>query len=124
MPRQLNVWLFGHPIGTLAQRLPALAQTQWASWQARGDDHPILAQIVALVDDTSSQVQGIATAAEEQSATSEEINRAEEQVSRLSSEIAQGMRESAGVVESVARQVDALEDLVATFRDRGDGKNR
>ena len=83
-----------------------------------------LREIVALVDDTSSQVQGIATAAEEQSATSEEINRAEEQVSRLSSEIAQGMRESAGVVESMARQVDALEDLVATFRDRGDGKRR
>ncbi len=33
----------------MAQRLPALAQTQWASWQARGDDHPILAQIVALI---------------------------------------------------------------------------
>ncbi|KHK00428.1 methyl-accepting chemotaxis protein [Desulfovibrio sp. TomC] len=83
-----------------------------------------LGEIVALVDDTSSQVQGIATAAEEQSATTEEINRAEEQVSRLSSEIAHGMRESAGVVESMARQVDALEELVATFRSRGAGKSQ
>ena len=57
MPRQLNVWLFGHPIGTLAQRLPALAQTQWASWQARGDDHPILAQIVALIAQRCSLTQ-------------------------------------------------------------------
>jgi methyl-accepting chemotaxis protein len=84
-----------------------------------GASEAALRQIVVLVDDTSSQVQGIATAAEEQSATSEEINRAEEQVSRLSSEIAQGMRESAGVVESMARQVDALEDLVAALRKRG-----
>jgi methyl-accepting chemotaxis protein len=81
-----------------------------------GESEAALARIVALVDETSSQVQGIATAAEEQSATSEEISRAEEEVSRLSSEIAQGMRESAGVVTSVSRQVEALEQLVDTFR--------
>ncbi|MHC1790923.1 methyl-accepting chemotaxis protein [Solidesulfovibrio sp.] len=89
-----------------------------------GASEEALRQIVALVDDTSSQVQGIAAAAEEQSATSEEINRAEEAVSRLSSEIAHGMRESAGVVETMARQVEALEDLVATFRNRGSGDDR
>jgi methyl-accepting chemotaxis protein len=81
-----------------------------------GASETALRQIVALVDETSSQVQSIATAAEEQSATSEEINRAEEAVSRLSAEIARGMRESAGVVENMSHQVDALEDLVGTFR--------
>ena len=75
-----------------------------------------LQTIVGLVDETSSQVQSIATAAEQQSATSEEINRAEEQVSRLSDEIARGMRESSGVVENMTRQVDALEEVVASFR--------
>jgi len=89
-----------------------------------GASETALGLIVALVDETSAQVQGIATAAEEQSATSEEINRAEEEVSRLSSEIAQGMRESAGVVEDLTRQVDGLEELVAAFRSNslGDGQ--
>ena len=89
-----------------------------------GASETALGQIVALVDETSAQVQGIATAAEEQSATSEEINRAEEEVSRLSSEIAQGMRESAGVVEDLTRQVDGLEDLVAAFRSNSLGEGR
>ena len=33
----------------IAQRLPALAQTQWAAWQAQGYNHPILGHITALV---------------------------------------------------------------------------
>lgn len=41
----------------IAQRLPALAQTQWAAWQAQGDDHPILAQIVALIAQRCSLTQ-------------------------------------------------------------------
>jgi methyl-accepting chemotaxis protein len=92
------------------------AQAVAHATELAGASEAALGRIVALVDETSAQVQGIATAAEQQSATSEEINRAEEQVSRLSSEIAHGMRESAGVVESMTRQVVALEDLVAAFR--------
>ncbi|WP_428563438.1 MAG: methyl-accepting chemotaxis protein [Solidesulfovibrio sp. DCME] len=75
-----------------------------------------LRAIVTLVDNTSSQVQGIATAAEEQSAASEEISKAEEDVSRLSADIARGMRESSGVVDNMGRQVEALEEMVAAFR--------
>ena len=41
----------------IAQRLPALAQTQLAAWQAQGDDHPILAQIVALIAQRCSLTQ-------------------------------------------------------------------
>jgi methyl-accepting chemotaxis protein len=81
-----------------------------------GASEDALRAIVELVDDTSSQVQGIAAAAEEQSAASEEINRAEEDVSRLSADIARGMRESSGVVENMSRQVATLEDMVAAFR--------
>ena len=43
-----------------------------------------LREIVELVDSTAQQVQSIATAAEEQSATSEEINRSIEDVNRIS----------------------------------------
>jgi methyl-accepting chemotaxis protein len=84
-----------------------------------GASEAALREIVHLVDETSAQVLSIATAAEEQSAASEEINRAGEAVSRLSSEIAQGMRESSAVVENMGHQVDALEDLVGTFRNTG-----
>jgi len=82
-----------------------------------------LREIVGLVDGTSSQVQGIATAAEEQSAASEEINRAEEAVSQLSGEIARSMGEAAGVVEDLAHLVADLEAVVQAFRDQ-EGQER
>ena len=34
----------------IAKRLPALAQAQWDAWQVQGDDHPIIAYIVALIE--------------------------------------------------------------------------
>ncbi|MEA5087918.1 methyl-accepting chemotaxis protein [Solidesulfovibrio sp.] len=103
-------------VGEAAEAVARATELAGASEQA-------LRAIVALVDETSSQVQGIAAAAEEQSAASEEINRAEEAVSRLSSDIAQGMRESSGVVSNMTRQVDALEEMVAAFRDNCVGEN-
>ena len=33
----------------IAQRLPTLAQTQWAAWQEQGYSHPVLGQIVELI---------------------------------------------------------------------------
>jgi methyl-accepting chemotaxis protein len=84
-----------------------------------GASEAALREIVVLVDETSSQVQGIATAAEEQSAASEQITRSEEDVRRLSDAIARGMRDSAGVVEDMGRQVGALEEMVAAFRQEG-----
>jgi methyl-accepting chemotaxis protein len=80
-----------------------------------------LGEIMELVQETTSQVQSIATAAEEQSAASEQINRAEKEVSRISADIAQGMRQSAGVIETLAGQINELEDVVATFRSDGEG---
>jgi len=88
-----------------------------------GASEAALRSIVELVDETSGQVQGIATAAEEQSAASEQISRAEEDVSRLSADIARGMRESSSVVDNMTRQVDALEEMVAAFRDNCAGSD-
>lgn len=34
----------------IAKRLPDLAQSQWAAWQAQGQNHPILGQMVALIE--------------------------------------------------------------------------
>jgi len=73
--------------------------------------------IVALVETTSGQVRSIATAAEQQSATSEEINRSIEAVSRISSETSDAMRQSARAVGELAEQAQALKGLIGEMKD-------
>lgn len=75
-----------------------------------------LTEIVNLVDQAADQVRTIATASEEQSATSEEINRAIEDVSRISSETAAAMRQAGQAVEDLARQARTLDDLIAELK--------
>ncbi|SBV95358.1 exported hypothetical protein [uncultured delta proteobacterium] len=71
-----------------------------------------LAQIVSLVDSAAGQVQSIATAAEEQSAASNEINASVGQVARISDETSSAMQEAAKAVESLATQANALRGLI------------
>jgi methyl-accepting chemotaxis protein len=101
-------------VGESAQAVAKASELAGASTASLGE-------IMGLVDETTQQVQGIATAAEEQSAASEQINRAEKEVSRLSSDIAAGIRHSAGVVQTLAEQIQALEDVVITFRSDSEG---
>ncbi len=75
-----------------------------------------LGEIVTLVDHASDQVRAIATASEEQSATSEEINRAVEDISRISSETAEAMRQSGEAVVELSRQAHVLKDLINTMK--------
>ena len=71
-----------------------------------------LQQIVALVDTATDQVRSIATASEQQSATSEEINRSIEEINRISSETADAMRQSAQAVGELASQTQNLRALI------------
>jgi len=71
-----------------------------------------LEQIVELSDDTSGQVQSIATAAEEQSAASEEINRAVDDINMIASETAEGMNQSAEAITELARLSGELRELI------------
>jgi len=71
-----------------------------------------LNEIVAFADDSSVQVQSIATASEEQSATAEEINRSTEDVNRISRETGQAMGEAARSVAGVNDMVQSLDDLI------------
>ncbi len=71
-----------------------------------------LAEIVKLVINASDQVRAIATAAEQQSATSEEINRATEDISRISLETSQVMSESAKAVQDVAGMASKLNRVI------------
>ncbi len=75
-----------------------------------------LGEIVHMVDSTADQVRGIATASEQQSASSEEINHSIEQVNSISSETAQAMREAAKAVSDLASQAQVLSGLIEEMK--------
>jgi len=78
-----------------------------------------LKQIVTLAEKTTDQVRSIATASEQQSATSEEINRSIESVNRISSETADAMRQSAQAVTELANQAQVLKRLIEDMKSDG-----
>ncbi|MHC1712167.1 MAG: methyl-accepting chemotaxis protein [Solidesulfovibrio sp.] len=81
-----------------------------------GKSGDALKEIVALVDVTSEQVRSIATAAEEQSATSEEISRSIEDINRISAETSDGMQQSAQAVAELANQSQVLKGLIENMK--------
>jgi methyl-accepting chemotaxis protein len=72
-----------------------------------------LSEIVSVVQAAGDQVSAIATAAEQQSATSEEINRSIEAISRIASETADAMSQSTQAVTELAELAQNLTALVA-----------
>ncbi|HAS88380.1 MAG TPA: chemotaxis protein [Desulfovibrio sp.] len=75
-----------------------------------------LSQIVGMSTDSSSLVESIATAAEEQSATSEQINRAVDEVNRIVSDSAEGMIQSAGAVQELAEMALKLKKVLSNLK--------
>ncbi len=78
-----------------------------------------LAEIVKLVDENADQVRAIATASEEQSATSEEINHSITEVNTISSETSQAMREAAQAVMELSRQAQELTAVITEMQQQG-----
>ncbi len=76
-----------------------------------------LQEILRLVEETSNKVNSIAAAAQEQSASSEEINLAIEEVNRISSETAEGMAHSAHAVDELGQLASRLRDIAALERE-------
>ncbi|KHK01054.1 methyl-accepting chemotaxis protein [Desulfovibrio sp. TomC] len=76
-----------------------------------------LGEIVTVVEAAGDQVRAIATAAEQQSATSEEINRSVESISAIAAETSQAMHQSAQAVSDLARQANDLNSLMAQLRE-------
>jgi len=70
-----------------------------------------LEEIVKLVNLATDQVRSIATAAEEQSAASEQINHAVDEVNRIAADTAQGMDESVQALSVLADLAEQLRDL-------------
>ncbi|GAB7080678.1 bacteriohemerythrin [Megalodesulfovibrio paquesii] len=73
-----------------------------------------MGDIVSIVEDTAGQVESIATAAEEQSAVSEEINRAVSEVTAVATDTAKNMQRSA---KALTRIITIIEDLNGAMQD-------
>jgi methyl-accepting chemotaxis protein len=71
-----------------------------------------LREILTLAEQTAALIAGIATAAEEQSATSEEIHRSIDEIHRIASETAVGMTNSSSAVHELADMAMELEKLL------------
>jgi len=84
----------------------------------------ILSRIEALADSTADQVHAIATAAEQQSATSEAINQSIGDISAISAATTDAMHQSNDVVASVATQVGELSALIGELQHDGDAEKR
>ena len=68
--------------------------------------------IVSLADTTADQVRAIATASEEQSATSEEITQSVDSINNIAKENAANMQEARKAVEEMVNQTHVLSQLI------------
>jgi len=82
------------------------------STEKANESGQVLQEILRLVEMTTDQVRGIATASEEQSAASEQVNRSTEEINRITSEIAEGMNQSNQAVADLAKLAQELKRLI------------
>ena len=75
-----------------------------------------LTEIVSMVESAADQVRSIATASEEQSATSEEINRSISEVNHIAEETVVTMQEATKAVNELAEQTYALSELIEEMK--------
>ena len=76
-----------------------------------------LQEILMLAENTAGLIASIATAAEEQSATSEEINISVEEINRIAFDTSNGMASSSAAVQSLAQLATELKDLLQKLQD-------
>lgn len=75
-----------------------------------------LRSIRGMVGQTSSQVQSIASAAEEQSAASEQISQTAEDINTIADETADAMKQSTQAVSDLARLAGELQEIINSAR--------
>lgn len=81
-----------------------------------GSSGAALEEILTFADSTSELITGIASAVEQQSATSEEINRAVDEISGIAKKTAQGMVQSAAAVQELSAMSQELKRLLGKLR--------
>ncbi len=76
----------------------------------------VLTEIVHMADNTADQVRAIATASEEQSASSEEINRSITQINTIAIETARAMQEASHAVGELVNQAQVVGNLIEEMK--------
>ncbi|EPR36333.1 methyl-accepting chemotaxis sensory transducer [Desulfovibrio sp. X2] len=116
----------GESIGSIQQaarqsqeKMQSAAKAVERVTEMAGRSGEALGEIVGLVGGSARQVEGIAAAAEQQSAASEEISRSIEQVGRIVSETAEGMEQSSRAVQEVAVMSGELNQLIVRLKQDG-----
>ena len=71
-----------------------------------------LQEIVVMVDQTADEVRAIATASEQQSATSEEINKSIAEVNHIAATTAESMQLAMTELEALRKQAHSLIELI------------
>jgi methyl-accepting chemotaxis protein len=77
----------------------------------------VLEKIVMGVEASSGQIQGIATAAGQQSAASDEINRSIEEINQITNDTAQSVEETVLALREMAEQSSGLASLIRELKD-------
>ena len=98
------------------QRVGEAARSAGEATDLAGTSGEALHEIVQLAGRTSALIAAIATAAEEQSSTSEEINRAVEEINTIAGETSSGMDQSAAAVRELSRMAQELKLLLDKLR--------
>ncbi len=75
-----------------------------------------LGEIVTMSNNVMGMIEGIATAAEEQSSASEQIAHNVENISSVARETANGAQQSASAAEQLNHQAESLQQIVARFK--------
>ena len=87
--------------------------------QKANDSGEMLHEIVGIVARTSDQIRSMATAAEEQAATTEQMRRSMEEINRIATDTLQAMAASARAVGALGGQARGLESVVAGLKSEG-----
>ena len=93
----------------------ALAEVEKAAELAKQSGEA-LQGIVTKVEESADQVSAIATASEQQSATSDENNQSIVSVNEMSSQTAQAMGEASRAVSELARQAERMSELISEMK--------
>ena len=98
------------------ERMGAAARAAASATERAGVSGTALEEILHLAQGTSALIASIATAAEEQSATSEEINAAIDAINNIATDTASGMVQSASAVQEVSRMAQELRTLLGRLQ--------
>ena len=86
-----------------------------------GESGSALGEIVSSTDQSAGQIQSIATAAEEQSATSEEINRAIDEINAIAVQTDGHVNASLGALTHLEEQASSLTLLISQLKSQSGG---